>query len=264
MFKIEIEGFGDLANLYKEIDNFGSLGAKQAQACFQIATSVQNEWRRVLTAGHSEVGLKNPQFTYSKNIRMKKVGQYHFRVESRHPHSGWMETQEQDFDMKKTHPYGKKSRVSAKGVPYLIVPLMHLRPNKGGTGMPSEVFKSLKDLVKDKGKSSVSKSNAYTSVNANKEDVFRPSYNWGGRTSGFTGELAKYNGMVDMETSTITSGGKTKNSSKAFTFRVISANSPSGSWIRKARPVILPTVLKNIEREVSDYVENVIMSDLNL
>ena len=40
-----------------------------------------------------------------------------------------MNSKEVEYDMKQTHPYGKKSRVSIKGIPYLIIPFRWGTPN---------------------------------------------------------------------------------------------------------------------------------------
>lgn len=259
MVELEVKGLDELGELFESIQEF-NLAGESHKVARALAYYSKNEWISLLTNRHREVGLKNPQWGYARGIRIHSLGQSHFEVISDSKYNDWMAKQESDFDMKKTHPYGKKSRVAQDKTPYLIVPFMHLRPNKANTGMPQSIYSDLKKITKSKGKSTIldPKSKSKTSKNFRGEDVFRASYRWGGRLGSYDGELSKYSGMVDFDRSYIDRKGLKISDSKAFTFRVISAKSPAGSWIRKARPVILPEVEKRIKGKIEGIVENVL------
>lgn len=260
MLKVEIQGLNELAELLNAISDFGLVEEKQSALAARIAVVVQAEWREVLTARRSEVGLKRPQYGFAKGIRIKSVNQYNYKVVSESPYSKWMQEAESDFDMKKTHPYGKKSRVSKKGVPYLIVPFMHNQPG-AADGMPSTVFGDLKKAVKKSGFSFVLKSRSHTQANAKGEQIFRSSYQWGGRTGKYEGDFSRYSGMVMMDRSFVNAAGQSRRESKAFTFRVISAKSPSGSWIRKARPTVIPYVVNKVRGEIESLADSVLFGE---
>lgn len=257
MLSVEVKGFGDLAGLLEGIEKFALADEKSEQVAATLARMAQSEWRRVLTTGRSEIGLKNAQWGFAKGIRIRRVSLGSYRVVSDSKYSRWMGEQESDLDMKKTHPFGRKSRVSKKGTPYLIVPFVHRQPSAGG-GMPQEVFLDLKRAVKRGGLSRVVKSEAYTQVNARGEEIFRSRYRWGGRTGRYGGDIAKYSGMVSMDQASISDYGSRVNRSSAFTFRVISAKSPAGSWIRKARPVVIPYVVKKLQSGIEEFVDSVL------
>jgi hypothetical protein len=160
--------------------------------------------------------------------------------------------------MKTTHPYGKKSRVSKEGIPYLIVPFRWGTPNeKGGARahfanfIPVPAFNTIKALKPSKRLAEYDKEGNITGgethfeANYSGEEIERSEYNWGDRSD----EEGNMNGMVRMSGK----GGY-------FTFRIISANSPQGSWIRKAVPPV--DVVSALERAVRPVVEDVIQAGL--
>lgn len=133
------------------------------------------------------------------------------------------------YDMKTTYPYATKSRVSKKGVPYLIIPFRWGTNNKGaGRAHFSNTIPAIAQAILDspRFRRSYTKDTVHIEANAKGDIINRVEYDWGDRLQD-TKENPNAIGMVKM-------GGKGQTS--YYTFRVISARSPSGSWIKKAVP----------------------------
>lgn len=135
---------------------------------------------------------------------------------------------EVEYDMKQTHPYGKKSRVSKKGIPYLIIPFRWGTPNQKGTKrarfnnvIPQAAYET---SVKGLAISSVNELKKYYEANFKGESVQRQGYDWAknGRLKADQAWDDRSVGMVRM---------KDVRGSTYFTFRIVSAKSPANSWI---------------------------------
>lgn len=160
-----------------------------------------------------------------------------------------------EYDMKKTYPFGNKSRVSKGGVPYLIVPFRWGTPNKAGTKrahFASVVPQSLVSIARALATSSRLDTVHYES-NAQGKQVLRSEYNWGGRIQKGDTDNANAVGMVRMA-----------NSGGYFTFRVISAKSAVDKWIRKAKPgvPILDALIKANKDNAEEAINTAIAEAL--
>ena len=95
-----------------------------ARAMEKAAGIIQKTWKGY-AAGGSLPGvekLKNPQGGYMRSICVDKRGPFNYEIYSEAKIAEWIENGTEELDMKTTHPFGPRSRVSKKGVPYLIIP----------------------------------------------------------------------------------------------------------------------------------------------
>ena len=172
------------------------------------------------------------------------------------------------YDMKKTHPYGKKSRVSSKGIPYLIIPFRWGTPNQNGTKRrwANVIPKKQYNLVLkgfQMSERAADSMGRYTHIekNAAGELIPRSNYSWKSRLSAEDSweETSKHGrtytseGMVRM---------KDVKKSTYWTFRIISAASPEDSWIyrRDGKPPV--DIIRALERTLGDTIRNRIESAL--
>lgn len=166
-----------------------------------------------------------------------------------------------DYDMKKTHPYGKKSRISKKGIPYLIIPFRWGTPNKKGTKrrwnnvIPQKEYET---IVKG---FELSKTTGLThpETNYKGQAIDRAEYIWKTRLKEVDAWDDRSVGMVKM---------KDIRGSTYFTFRIISAKSPAGSWLYhkdgKAGVDMLSALDRTARNGVEKIIESGINADLNL
>jgi hypothetical protein len=235
------------------------------------AKIIQKTWRDYALGGPlSGVSpLKNGSGSYARSIKTKKTGVFDHEIYSEAEIADWIENGTKELDMKSTHPYGPRSRISKDGVHYLIIPFQW--GTKEGTkrvGPKNIVPKSLLTLMRSKRfkKSSV-KNETYQSPNARGNMVDRWTYTWGDRARGsdFTGTIEQKifaDGMVRFEQGA--KGGKRYGG--YFTFRIISENSPANSWKRKGTPArhVTRAVAQETQEVINTMVEGSITEDLGL
>jgi hypothetical protein len=242
-----------------------------ARAMKSSADLVQNVWRN-FAGGGSLPGiesLKSPSRGYAMSIKVQQNGPFDYEVYSEAKIARQIEEGTRELDMKTAHPYGPRSRVSKKGVPYLIIPFRWGTPGTVGFRniMPEAVY-SIMRYKKLFDRSTV-RNTTHTEKNFSGEDVERREYNWGDRSKNsfaeyLTGQSVddpNTEGMVAMDT-----GSSKKQYTGYFTFRVISADSPASSWIRpamRARPVT-QAVARVTEDAISEIVGGAITEDLGL
>lgn len=172
-----------------------------------------------------------------------------------------------EYDMKKTHPFGKKSRVSKKGIPYLIIPFRWGTPNGKGTKRAHSFFsnviptKQYNTSIRPLNLSRVISEKAYYEANAKGEMIPRKGYEWikGSRLSDDQAWDDRSVGMVRMRDVT---------GSTYFTFRIISAKSPAGSWIyrRKGNPGgnFMSKLVDKARPLVQETIDNGLKADLQI
>ena len=179
----------DFNKVQLDIAKFGSIGADTEGITLKVANVLANKWQQIL----NEKGLNYKVNTYiNGNSGYLSAG----------PHSGWMETGSPKRDLKETHPFGKQSRISNKGIPYLIVPFQHKQKNIPtelkslknnnllSSGKISNVWKTLPRSTSTGYKKETASAFGMKNIfikngKINKSDalnmVQRKSYNWGGR-----------------------------------------------------------------------------------
>ncbi|MGL4981263.1 MAG: hypothetical protein ACRC4W_00135 [Treponemataceae bacterium] len=167
--------------------------------------------------------LKSPSARLAQSIKKNKRSDFDISVESNSAHMSRLQDGQEELDMKKTHPYGKKSRVSKDNVPYLIIPMRWGTPNsKGGkrASFGNTITQDAYNIIRSKNfKKSTTTGDIKLEKNYKGEQIERAVYNWGDKLDS-DGNMG---GMVRMQT------GK----SSYLTFRIISAKSKDTSWIRK-------------------------------
>ena len=190
--------------------------------------------------------LKRASLDYMKGVRVKRVNPFSYEISNTSHVASFFEYGTKGFDMKKTHPYGKKSRVSKKGVPYLIVPFSW--GTEGAVTSFSNIMTKKVNTIAERLTKSIRKKETRIDENFSGEAIERDTYEWGGHLSETDADNvgnAYASGMVRMKDSA--SRGSTY-----FTFRIISANSPKNSWVNKGTPA----------RHVTEGLKNKYMKDI--
>ena len=235
------------------------------RANFDVAAMIiQKEWRDWALGGTLDgiPDIKTPSPKLYESIKIRDIGVLDKAIVSDSTHAQRIQDGTPELDMKTTHPYGKKSRVSKEGIPYLIVPLRWGTPNdKGGKRAHWGNFIPALLFEKQFAKMKTSKTTGYQDVKSGEiighvhtepnyrgQDIIRSEYQWGDRHEG-DGNM---DGMVRM-------AGK----AGYLTFRVISAlqliTAPH-AWIRKAVQPI--DVLGALENKTRPMVEELIRAGL--
>ena len=166
-------------------------------------------------------------------------------------------SKEVTFDMKKTHPYGNKSRVNKQGIPYLIIPFRWATPNGKGTKRGHSFFSNTIPVmnyetnVKGLEISSKNELKNYFEKNFKGQNIERQGYNWAkfGRLKEEDAWDDRSVGMVRM---------KDIRGSTYFTFRIVSAKSPAGSWIYHKKAVQATNYMSALESAARPEVEKII------
>jgi hypothetical protein len=274
MIKVKIDVDNDLlSQLQQELAKFGagSMPAT-ARAMKSSADLARQIWQDFATGGHLSgvEDLENPSLGYARSIRIQPNGPFDYEVYSEAKIAKRIEEGTDDLDMKTTHPYGPRSRISKKGVPYVIIPLRWKTPGAVGIRnvMPINVYSIVKKFEKMKTLVDADKSNTKTpNAQTPSRMVGRAQYNEGyDRLNGmdFAGTVEDKTMMSGMVRTTDTTGKD--RAGGYFTFRIISANSPADSWKRKGMPArhVTQAVAKAAEEEIAGLVSGAIRVDLGL
>jgi hypothetical protein len=246
-----------LANRLPSI--FGEKVAPATRAAFNhSAKYIQGVWKG-WAMGSPIAGIpdiRKPNGKLANSIKIKKNGPFDVEIYSESPYMKRIVEGTDPYDMKEDYPYGRKSRVSAKGIPYLIIPFRWGTPNKKGgkrahfaNVIPTSLFKEVKAFDMSERKIEDGKAVTHNEENYAGNPIERSEYNWGDRLEGVGGNEE---GMVRMNDD---DGGSTY-----FTFRVISAISPGASWIRKAVPPV--DIEGSLEKAVRPIVEDMVAAGL--
>lgn len=226
---------------------------------------VHNLWTGYLTGDNDLDGIEhldNVTSAMVQSIRTRKNGAFDYTISSdnRQLEQAVKGRKEVEYDMKKTHPYGNKSRVSRKGIPYLIIPFRWGTANKKGTKrahfnnfIPQKNYET---SVKGLEVSTINILKNYYEKNAKGEDIERWGYNWAknGRLKEDQAWDNRSIGMVKMKDVT---------GSTYFTFRIVSAKSPAGSWIYHRDGKSGVDLIGALERTARPHVEKLIEEGVN-
>ena len=166
-------------------------------------------------------------------------------------------SKEVEYDMKQTHPYGKKSRVSKKGIPYLIIPFRWGTPNQKGTKrahfnnvIPQASYET---SVKGLAMSSVNELKKYFEANVRGESIQRQGYDWAK-----FGRLKEDQAWDDRSVGMVRMKDMATGKSTYFTFRIISAKSPENSWIYHKDAIPAIDMMNALIRTVKPQVESML------
>ena len=258
----------DLSELKKLTDNFAkgmtTAALPNTDAAFQkAAQKVRQMWVDYLQGSLQLPGIETPDKVTSAMVRSIRTQdktteqEFHHTISSDNRQLEQLENgqKEVEYDMKKTHPYGKKSRVSKKGIPYLIIPFRWGTPNQKGTKrarwnnvIPKAAYET---NVKGLEISAVNEMKKYFEANYRGENIQRQGYDWAkkGRLKEEDAWDDRSVGMVRMKDIT---------GSSYFTFRIVSAKSPQNSWIyhKDAKPAL--KYIEALEAAARPEVEKII------
>lgn len=261
--------------LYKLIAVFKHAAKKEfpsTEKAFGMAAQlVQYTWKQFAmgAGGH----IKNPSGNYAKSIQTSQKGAFRYTVFSDSDYAEVIEYGAPEIDLKKTLPYGPKSRMGQNG-PYLIVPIRHGTPDSRTNPMPSQMYQQIRsrmNTMTEGGRPAFEKSTVgketYNSANAHGQMVQRHTYKWGNRV--YNSPFSNMEGMVAFD---VPSGGQEKRTSYV-TFRVVSANPPKHSkaqqgwdksWVVPAREGkhITEKVVEYSQEMVKDMIKKGIEQDL--
>jgi len=268
--KVEVNNalLEELQYRLKELGNEARVWPKTSAALADGAELIRTEWIKA-ALGYPMAGK------YVNSIRIDPRGPFEYEILTEAKEADWIENGTKQLDMKTTHPYGRKSRVSKEvpghpekgGFPYLIVPFQWgTEEGTKRSGPRNIVPKQLLSLMQSRS-FNLSKVNneTYLSPNQRKQMVERWTYTWGNRAKD-TG-ISNANGMVRFEQSEVAEGKEGKRYGGYFTFRVISAKqlvTKPYSWIKPAMPARLVTkfVVQKTEKKINEIVESAIMEDI--
>ena len=280
MIKIKIETGNELLAV---IDMFSSMVGKQglpatAKAVESAAQVVQGLWYNYAIGKESLIGvppMKRPSGGYAAGITIERPGPFKREVVNTSRTAEFLEYGTPEIDMKKKHTQGPRSRVSQKGDPYLIVPFRWGTPKTVGfrNVMPVDIYPIVKKFKKMRTLVDADSPDADKTPNAKGDMVGRAQYNTGysrlnmeqiiGADDGEVSinQMFNMNGMVRTTDTT----GKDR-SGGYLTFRVISAASPPGSWIKPAMPArhVTDGLIRTAQETVDDMLEAAVRRDLGL
>ena len=262
MVKIEITVdnpiLNDLVYLAKKIG--GNAGLPATDTAFKIGSNkIADAWRAYAVKKENIAGvpdMKHASSNYMKSVKVKKESTFSYIISNNSPVAPLLEYGTTGYDMKKTHPYGKRSRVSKDGIPYLIVPFSWGTVGTV-TSFSNTMTESIEDIAKRLKKSKVLEETKIENNFAG-ESIERHAYEWGDSISiddVLQGDIENIN-AIGMSRMANRAGGSTY-----FTFRVISARSPKNSWVNKGTPARHVTeglknkYMKDIEEEIKKAME---------
>jgi hypothetical protein len=141
----ELKNLAD--NFAKNVQNAPEAALPNTAAAFQRASNVVRQmWIDKIS------NLPETTSAMVRSIKEKRNGDFDYSVYSDNRQMEQLNngTKAVEYDMKRTHPYGKKSRVTQsgknKGVPYLIIPFRWGTPNgKDTNGKPLPEWKTTKE-----------------------------------------------------------------------------------------------------------------------
>lgn len=238
-----------------------------SKAVHKAAQYVQNRWSEYLAGGElpNIDKLENPVDPSKTGLRIEDKGAFNSEVVT--GSRKVIEIQEGSdpvyYDMKQTHPYGRRSRMSKKGIPYLIIPFRWGTPNGKGTArrwnnvIPQKEYETYVKGMELSRKTE----KTHIEANAKGEPQTRAEYIWKSRLKEDQAWDDRSEGMVRMKDN---ANGK----STYFTFRIISAKSPAGSWLYwkdgKTPIDMLGALQKDVEPTITQIIENGIKADLGI
>ena len=258
----------DLSELKKLTERFTkgmtTAALPNTDAAFQrAAQKVRQMWIGYLEGSVQLPGVETPDKVTSAMVRSIRTQdktteqEFHHTISSDNRQLEQLENgqKEVEYDMKQTHPYGKKSRVSKKGIPYLIIPFRWGTPNQKGKKrarwnnvIPKAAYET---NVKGLEISAVNEMKKYFEANFKGENIQRQGYDWAknGRLKEEDAWDDRSVGMVRMKDIT---------GSSYFTFRIVSAKSPANKWWyhKEAKPAI--KYMEALEAAARPEVEKII------
>ena len=239
--------------------NGGEIAPATSAAVSTAAKIIQDTWRGWAKGASIEgaADIRKASSRLAASITVRRNGSLDAEIGTDSPYMKRIQQGSPEYDMKKTYPYGRKSRVSKRGRPYLIIPFTWHTPNSEGGArahgsLANTIPENLLSLVR-KMRRSYTTGETHIEKNARGENIARAEYSWGDRLKA----EGNINGLVVMNSKTHT----------AFTtFRVISVDSPKSSWIRKEIPAndVAAAVARATSSAVKEVIEEGLKADFGL
>ena len=242
--------------------NGGAIMPRTKTAFDMAAKLIQKSWQNWAMGGSvaGAADIRSPNPNLMRSIKIRRIGDFDVSIETDSPYMERIEQGSPEIRMKEVPNWikGKKSRVSKKGNPFLIIPFQWGTPNRSsgarahfGNTITQEVYEILKSR---KFKKSIRKTETHIEQNYKGENIERAEYDWGDRLN--DENSGNMNGMVRM---------LANSKSTYFTFRVISADSKA-PWIRKAIPPnhVTEAIEKSLRKEVNDLIQEGLEQELGL
>jgi len=193
---------------------------------------IRNEWVNYLS-GADNLGIppiEKPNASMIKSVQERQNSDLNYTVYSDSQQMQKLVNGQNPvyYDMKLTHPYGNKSRVTQsgpnKGVPYLIIPFRWGTPNGKNTKRRWSNFIPMAEYETRVLPLTLSERTDVTHFEKNAKgiNIRRSEYNWDGRLK---------NGWDDRSAGLVRMKDEANGKSTYFTFRIISAKSKPGSWL---------------------------------
>jgi hypothetical protein len=256
--------------LLRLLQLIGNKAFPAGKAAFnESAKLIQSQWQG-WAMGASLQGvsdIRNPSANLARSIKIRRNAPFDVNIETDSKYASQIQDGTDELDMKTTHPYGNKSRVSEDGIPYLIVPFRWGTPNaKGGARahfknvIPQPIYNSVLAFNMKFSRRLSVRSDGSQAIHVEKnyrgQPINRSEYEWGDRLIA-DGNI---NGMVRFPDET------RKKGSTFFTFRIISAASPQGSWNRPADPPVdvVSALEKTTRPAVEEMIQNGLKADVGL
>ena len=94
--------------------------------------------------------LKNPTGAYAKSIKIRTFTPLNREIYSDSPIAPYIEYGTKEYDMKTTHPFGKRSRINKEGDAYLIIPFEHGTPKSlKYSKIPEQMYQIIRQAIKN-------------------------------------------------------------------------------------------------------------------
>lgn len=276
MIKVDVTLSDDtLMQLQSALSGFsganGGAIMPRTKAAFDMASKlIQKSWQNWAMGGSvaGAADIRSPNPNLMRSIKIRRIGDFDVSIETDSPYMDRIEQGSPEIRMKEVPNWiqGKKSRVSKKGKPFLIIPFRWGTPHGSGRGrahFSNTIPQSLYALIKEKKfKTSKKTGEVHIEKNWQGDDVQRADYTWGDRVkfedildaAGDEGVSSNAVGMVRMQANP---------QSTYFTFRVISADSKA-PWIRKAIPPnhVTEAIEKSLREQVNDLIHEGLEQEL--
>ena len=252
--------------------NGGQIMPRTKTAFDMAAKLIQKSWQNWAMGGSvaGAADIRSPNPNLMRSIKIRRIGDFDVSIETDSPYMEQIEQGSPEIRMKEVPNWikGKKSRVSKKGKPFLIIPFQWGTPNRSGGGRAhfgNTMSQSLYKFLQEKHfKKSTRTGEVKIEKNWDGDDIQRAGYTWGDRltfkdvldAAGDEGISSNAVGMVRM---------LANSKSTYFTFRVISADSKA-PWIRKAIPPnhVREALEQSLREQVNDLIHEGLEQDLGL
>ncbi|WP_461246369.1 hypothetical protein [Treponema sp. R6D11] len=252
------------SEILQRLATMGARAFPAGKAAFDASANlIQSQWQAWAMGGslNGIPEISSPSANLARSIKIRKNSAFDVNIESESIQAQRIQEGTEELDMKTTHPFGNKSRVSKEGVPYLIVPFRWGTPNAQGGArahfknvIPQNMYSAVLAFKMETSRRKTVREDGSTAVHIEKnyrgQSIQRSEYDCGGRIKAD----GNVNGLVSFPDES------KKRGSTYFPFRIISRDSPADSWIRKAVPPV--DVTGALERTTRPVVEDMIRTGL--